>query len=201
MRLILIRHGQTVCNITDIWHGWDDCDLTDLGVAQAEALSRRLAAEPIAAIYCSDLRRAVRTAQIVARPHGIIPVLDPNFRERSAGDFQGLTSNQVHELRPTVWEERAVDYWAWTPPNGETFHQLLKRTMAGLDKMRAAYPDATVGLVAHMGPVRVLISHLLDIPMAHTYEMDFPSAGVTILDMTGQEITVEVLNDGSHAPA
>jgi len=198
VRLILIRHGQTACNITDIWHGWDDCRLTELGVAQAEALAQRLAAEPMVAMYCSDLRRAVETAGIVAGPHGLTPVTDPAFRERKAGDFQGLSTEEVVRQRPSVWDERASDFWNWTPPNGESFTQMLERVMAGVDRIREAHPDDTVALVGHMGTVRVLTSKLLGIPMAKTYEMDFPSTGVTILRLDGDAVTVEVLNDAAH---
>src|SRR2546430_694451 len=105
MRLILIRHGQTPCNLAEIWHGWDNCDLTPLGLEQAGAVGRRLAGERIDAVYCSDSPRAVQTAQAVAAPHGLEPIPDAGLRERGAGEYEGIAVAEIERRRPTVWEE------------------------------------------------------------------------------------------------
>jgi broad specificity phosphatase PhoE len=198
VRLILIRHGQTPCNLRDMWHGWDDCELTEAGRRQADSLAARLVDEPIVAVHSSDSRRAVQTAEAIARTRGLTPIPDPAFRERFAGDFEGLSTERVVALRPTVWDDRAADYWGWSPPGGETFRQVLDRTLAGVDRMRASYPCDTVALVGHMGTSRVLVSHLLDIPLSKTYEMEFRSTGVSILRFEPEGIEVEALNDGAH---
>jgi broad specificity phosphatase PhoE len=198
MRLFLIRHGQTTCNLSEIWHGWDDCELTEAGRAQAEAVAERLAREPIAAVYCSDLRRAIQTAEAVARRHGLTPRTDLAFRERSAGQFEGMREADVVRVRPHVWEERAADFWAWSPPGGETFRELLARTMAGVERIRRSHPDETVVLVGHMGTVRALASHLGGIPMEKTYEMEFPSTGVSTFDFDQESVRMSGLNDAAH---
>lgn len=198
MRLILIRHGETACNVADIWHGWDDCELTAVGIAQAESLAARLAAENIACVHCSDSKRAIQTAQAVAKPHGLTPIPDARFRERFAGEFEGLSVEEVVRMRPRVWEERASDYWGWSPTGGETFRQLLSRTLTGLEALKNSYPEDTIALVGHMGTVRTLMSHLADVPMKKTYEMDFPSTGVSIFRFDDGRVHVEALNDIAH---
>src|SRR5579872_5203496 len=119
MRLILVRHGETACNLEDIWHGWDECDLTERGREQAAAVGARLALEPIAAVYSSDVPRALQTARAIASPHGLEPIPEPGLRERNAGDFEGLRMSEVEARYPTVWEDRAADFWGWGPPGGE----------------------------------------------------------------------------------
>jgi broad specificity phosphatase PhoE len=198
MRLILVRHGQTPCNLIDTWHGWDDCGLTKLGKKQAEAAARRLASEPLAAVHSSDSRRAMETATAIGRPHKLTPVASRAFRERFAGEFEGLSTERVVALRPTVWDERAADYWGWSPPGGETFSQVLDRTLAGVESLRKAHPDRTVALVGHMGTVRVLVAHFLGISLEQTYEMEFPSTGVSIFRFDGDDVQVETLNNGAH---
>lgn len=198
MHLVLIRHGQTQCNREDIWHGWDDCELTEVGRAQAEALASRLESQPIAAVYSSDIRRAMQTAETVARPHSIRPESSPAFRERSAGEFEGLSTAEVVRRRSQIWEERAADYWGWSPPGGETFYQVRERTVRGLERLKKAHAGETIALVGHMGTVRVLICHLAGVPMEDTYSMEFPSTGVSTFRFDGDAVHVETLNDAAH---
>src|SRR5579872_5738221 len=109
MRLILVRHGETVCNVQEIWHGWDACELTARGLAQAAAAGMRLAQEPVAAVYSSDAPRALQTARAIAGPHRLQPIPEPGLRERKAGEFEGVPVSEVEARFPAVWEERAAD--------------------------------------------------------------------------------------------
>lgn len=198
MRLIVVRHGQTACNAENIWHGWDECELTEAGLAQAQSAGERLASEPIAAVYSSPSRRALQTAEAVAKRHGLTPVTDPRLRERNAGEFEGVHMDEVVRRQPNVFEERNADYWNWQPPGGESFRQVLARTLAVVDRIRAEHEGETVGLVTHMGPARVLLSELGHIPMEQTYEMEFPSTGITVFHLNGHESRVETMNDAGH---
>jgi broad specificity phosphatase PhoE len=198
MRLILVRHGETVCNIEDIWHGWDDCELTEKGQAQATAVGGRLADEPVAAVYSSDIRRALQTARAIAGPHGLEPILEPALRERNAGALQGLRTSDVATHFPTIWEDRAADLWGWRPPGGETFREVLERAMGALERLRLDHGDQTVVAVSHMGVVRALISHLTGVPLERTYDTPFPSTGVSIFVSYDGSFRPEILNDASH---
>ncbi len=198
MRLIVVRHGQTACNTDNIWHGWDDCELTETGVAQAQAVGDRLAAEHIDAVYSSDSRRALQTARLIAAMHGLQPVPDAGLRERQAGQFEGLAVDEVVSRHPTVYEERATDYWGWRPPGGESFHEVRERTLAVIRRLQARHEGGTVVIVTHMGPLRVLMSHFAGISLAKTYEVAFPSTGVSIFSLNGDSARVEALNDAAH---
>src|SRR5947209_10114124 len=134
-RLIVVRHGQTECNVREIWHGWDECSLTDEGLVQAEAVGRRLAGEQIGAVYSSPSRRAFQTADAIARQHGLEPVAEPGLRERNAGEFEGVLVPEVVASNPRIWDERAADYWNWHPPGGESFRHVLARTMEVVERI------------------------------------------------------------------
>lgn len=198
MRLILVRHGQTACNVADVWHGWDECELTEEGQAQAEAVAARLAGEAVTAVYSSDSARARQTAQAIGRRHGLEPVTNAAFRERYAGEFEGVPVAEVAARHPSVWEERAANYWTWAPPGGETFRQVLGRSLAGIEELRTRHEGETVVVVSHMSPVRVLISHLAGMPIEQTYELPFPSTGVSIFTLDDTGAHVELLNDAEH---
>jgi alpha-ribazole phosphatase len=199
MRLILVRHGQTTCNVREVWHGWDECELTEVGRRQAEATSARLAGERIDAIYSSDSPRALQTARIIAARHDLEPVPDPGLRERMAGDFEGLGLQEVVARHPTVWEERNADVWGWRPPGGETFREVLERAGAVIGRLQRMYPEGTVIVVTHMGVTRALFTRLAGISLADTYRLIFPSTGVSIFTLQdGKAPVAETLNDAAH---
>ncbi len=200
MRLILVRHGQTICNVRNVWHGWDDCELTAEGRAQARAVADRLAGENVAAIYCSDSLRAVQTARAIAAPHHVSLVLDPGLRERHAGAFEGLSQEDLESRYPTIWQDRDADLWGWGPPDGEAFCEVLERGLAVIGRLQKLYPDDTVIVVTHMSMVRALISELGHMPVERTYAYAFPSTGVTVLQIEGNETRLDVINDASHVP-
>jgi alpha-ribazole phosphatase len=198
MRLIVVRHGQTACNTDNIWHGWDNCGLTETGEAQAKAVSARLASEHIDAIYSSDSRRTLETARLIAAMHGLEPIADPGLRERKAGEFEGVAVDEILARHPTIYQERAADYWVWRPPGGESFLEVKERTLAVIRRLTVQHRGETVVMVTHMGPLRVLVSHFMGMPLAQTYEVAFPSTGVSIFALNGDSARVEVLNDATH---
>jgi broad specificity phosphatase PhoE len=170
-----------------------------VGREQALAVGARLRDEPIVAVYSSDLPRAVQTARAIAVPHGLVPIPEPGLRERNAGVFQGMKADDVVTQHPDSWEERARDKWGWSPPAGETLRQVLERALAVIDRLRERFPDGTVVVTTHMATKRALISHLAGIPIEDTFEMEFPSTGVSIFTFDGDASpTVVMLNDSTH---
>src|SRR5436305_1594912 len=80
-RLLLVRHGETDWNRDGRWQGHAGPGLNDLGRRQAAAVAMRIAAGPVAAVYTSDLPRAIETAEAVTEATGIPAVLDHELRE------------------------------------------------------------------------------------------------------------------------
>ncbi len=95
MRLIVVRHGETLYNVQSRYTGQSDIPLSALGEQQAAALGKRLAAEPLAAIAASDLQRARVTAQAIARYHKLPVQEDVDLREISFGTWEGATYDEI----------------------------------------------------------------------------------------------------------
>src|SRR5690242_580485 len=100
MTIFLVRHGETEWNLARRYQGWSDSPLTPAGIAQAEAMGRRLCQLPEAAeaeIVASPLGRARRTAEIIAECLGrqTPPRLDERLREISIGSWDGLSRREV----------------------------------------------------------------------------------------------------------
>src|SRR3954465_8515375 len=95
-RVLMVRHGQSTWNALGRWQGQADPPLSDLGRDQARAAARALGA--MDAVFAPDLHRATETAHIIATDLGIGPVLiDERLRERDAGEWSGLTRDEIHE--------------------------------------------------------------------------------------------------------
>ena len=138
-QFIIVRHGETEWNIAKIRQGHLDSGLTGKGLAQAKALAQRLAHQRFAALYSSDLGRAIQTAREIANVTGHEIVTDPRLRERHLGIFQGLNAEEILTRYP---EERRLlrtsgpDY---VIPEGESMRQQVARNVAYLDALASKH--------------------------------------------------------------
>src|SRR6185295_16805072 len=89
--LLLVRHGQSEGNAERRFGGHTATPLSPLGLTQAQATANALASESITAIYSSDLRRAIQTAEPLSQLTGLPIISTEAFRERSVGVMEGLT--------------------------------------------------------------------------------------------------------------
>src|SRR3954451_15383153 len=166
MRLLLIRHGESEGNITQVLQGRDET-LTERGRRQARALAAALKAHGgIRTLYASPLARAFETAQIVGAALGLEPQPREGLAEINVGSTAGLTfeawSAQFPEEAKRFHTE-GVDY-AW--PGGESGRQLGERVAAAIDQIIADHnaDDEIVAVVTHGGALGWLQAHLFDEP-------------------------------------
>ena len=133
--IFLVRHGETVDNARQIMQGQTQGILNEEGIRQACAVAERLSSEDIDAVVASDLRRAIQTAEIIAKPHCLPVVTTPLLRERDWGSFTGRF---IPDLRGEVW-----------PDDIESEAELLQRAHDFLQKMTATYEGKRVVAVGH----------------------------------------------------
>ncbi|MGM5488848.1 MAG: histidine phosphatase family protein [Nanobdellota archaeon] len=150
MRLYLVRHGQTHSNLMGILQGQLDTELTELGIQQAKNIAKRLKDHSFTKVFSSDLKRANRTAQEIARHVEII--YDERLRECHYGDFAGQYGKEVD------WESLPGAFVEQTPPNGESLQDLVKRVKHFLDELEG---EGNVLIVSHGGTIRALLHVLL----------------------------------------
>jgi probable phosphoglycerate mutase len=158
--ILVLRHGQSEWNSIRRWQGTADSPLTELGRQQARATAGLLAALRLEfpAIWTSDLRRASETAAIIARTLGLgSPTFDARLREAHAGEWEGLTPEEI-ELRWPGWLEAHH-----RPASFEPYSAVVARASDALTEIAARACDlapASALVVAHSGVVRSLIRHL-----------------------------------------
>jgi broad specificity phosphatase PhoE len=160
-RLILYRHGRTAWNVTGRVQGQLDVDLDDVGVAQTVQAAPGVAGFAPDVIISSDLRRAARTAEVVATLIGVTVTYDERLRERHYGPWQGLDHAQIEAGYPDEYAR-----WGIVEPIGvpeiESVADLAKRMLAVMqDAIAAVGPDGTALLVTHGGAARAGCAALL----------------------------------------
>lgn len=150
-RFILVRHGQTRWNLEQRIQGHGDSPLTQLGLAQADAIGARLARESFDALVASDLGRARQTAERIARHTGHALVLDPRVRERNFGVGEGLTYEEIDRLHPGAFSRTREMDPDYVVPGGETRRQFHERVVVALEALAREHAGRRIAVVAHGG--------------------------------------------------
>src|SRR5215472_11592646 len=158
VRLVLWRHGQTQWNVEGRFQGQSDIPLDPEGERQAERAARLLAALQPAAIFSSDLTRAMATAAPLARLTGLTVISDKDLRERYGGEWEGLTDADIRERYPDA-------HTYWQPPGGETSAAVADRAAAAMDRIAEGLaPEALAVVVSHGAALRLGAARLLGLP-------------------------------------
>jgi 2,3-bisphosphoglycerate-dependent phosphoglycerate mutase len=132
--LVLTRHGQSEWNLKNLFTGWKDVDLTEVGIAEAKAAGRKLKAQGITfdVGYTSDLKRAQRTMTLMLEEMGQpnLPVVkNLALNERDYGDLSGLNKDDARER----WGAEKVHVWRRSydvpPPGGESLRDTAARVL------------------------------------------------------------------------
>jgi len=130
--IFLVRHGETEWNRVRRYQGWHDSPLTAKGLAQADAIGRRLAVLPearTADIVASPIGRTRRTAEIVRDALGRDAGLrfDARLREISIGSWDGLDRAEIVALSPGMFDGDGRYEWYFRTPAGETYRDFAGR--------------------------------------------------------------------------
>lgn len=133
--LFLIRHGETIDNVNRIMQGQTQGELTDKGRDQAAMVMERMRNKHIDAFVSSDLKRAIDTCEIIARPHGMPVRTTPLLRERDWGSFTGRF---IPDLKDEPW-----------PDDIESLDRLKERAREFLRFIAAEYGGKNVVAVGH----------------------------------------------------
>ena len=154
--VLLVRHGQSVWNAEGRWQGQADPPLSPLGEEQARDAADRLGPMGFCRVVASDLRRARRTAEILAAALGLDVGLDPGLREIDVGEWTGLTRAEIEARWPgelADWSEGRSE----APLGGESRVHLADRARSTLTRLAAqAAPGDRLLLVSHGALIRNL---------------------------------------------
>jgi broad specificity phosphatase PhoE len=182
-RVLLIRHGETEWNHIGRWQGFEQIPLNDVGVSQAAALAQHLSQQSIAAIYSSDLLRAVQTATPLCEALGLTPITHPDWREQNLGIFQGLTRDEIEAKYPAEWMSMQAGL-GYVIPNGESRADLQRRAYRAWESIVANGDGPQVAVVTHGGTIKALLRKLSGNAPA-VMKVYIPNTSITPVECNG----------------
>jgi len=182
-KLLVIRHGQSVANLQDIFAGHLDSPLTELGRKQAEITAEYIAANySVDAVYTSDLCRAAAVGQAVSAATGAKLTRTESLREIRAGGWEGVEFDDLRRNWPSfqVWLK---DIGNAACDGGETVAQLQKRIIAAVQQIAEDHPEQTVVLTTHATAIRVLQCYCEGKPLSQARDVPWV-ANTSITEIT-----------------
>jgi broad specificity phosphatase PhoE len=233
IRIILVRHGRTAWNIDrgqdptsglsqgPRFRGIIDLPLAPQGVEQAQATARRLAGLPLEAIYCSPLQRAVRTAQILALPHGLRVQTLPGLGSMDYGAWAGRSDSEVAQEWPAIYRLWRLDPFGVQIPGGESTADLRARAVDAVGQILARHCHAkqqqaldpldphkprdfgkqrNIVLVSHQVVIKTLVCALAGLPGEAYWRLRQDLCNLTRFDYEPDTDTLALsgLNDTCH---
>ena len=153
VRLVFESHGTSLDNEAGLASGWFDVALSATGEEQARTLGARWHDDQLAAVFCSDLSRSFRTAEIAFGDRSLPIIRDARLRECDYGD---LTRQPASEI-----EQRRLLHLADPFPNGESYQQVVDRVSEWLSEALQNLGAATILIIGHRATYYAL-EHLLN---------------------------------------
>ncbi len=206
MRLILVRHGESVGNFENRLQGHTDYDLTPKGLAQATATAERLHGLGVTHLYTSPLLRAAATARTIGERLGCEPVPLPGVREYDFGELAGTTYAELRQRfgtpQPAAGERPPERVY----PGEEGREAFQKRVTEAMWDVVERHPGQTVAIISHGGTIALLCQTCLGLPYRRPMPFAIDNCGLSIVnvrddggdDVARPRTVLTALNDRCH---
>ena len=185
MRLLLIRHAESVGNRELRLQGRTEFPLTTRGQRQAEELAASLAERQVIAVYSSPIRRALDTAEAIAGRLGLAVEVQAALQEYDFGEMSGLTWPEIQERRPQLIDQLlsdSADYPDYPGEEGrEPFRQRVCEALWTISERHAEVDSVVV--VTHAGPIAVFLLDVLQRGYHRPMPITVDNASVTTVEI------------------
>ena len=191
-KLVLVRHGQSEWNAKNLFTGWKDPKLSDLGIQEAIKAGDLLETRNLKfdLMFTSDLFRAQETGRLILEQMNqtdIQVIEDQSLNERNYGDLAGLNKDEAREK----WGEEQVHIWRRSfdvpPPGGESLKNTAERVLPyfELEIMPRVKEGLNILVAAHGNSLRALVMELEKISSEEIVKLEIA---------TGDPLTYEYSN-------
>lgn len=166
----LLRHGDSRQDSVKRYIGQKDTILNDIGRKQALHWQKKLSDTPFCAAFSSDLHRSRETLRIIMEGRAVESTSLPGLREISLGLWDGVPMEEIRRKLPGDYEKRGSDPAFHRPPEGENFAALQERIIPLFENIVRCREGAIL-MVGHAGVNRVLLCHLLGMPLKNLFRI------------------------------
>jgi broad specificity phosphatase PhoE len=195
MTVHLVRHGEIQLEGgLERVYGDLEMPLSERGIAQLEATAKTLSAEPLSAVYASDLERARIGAEAIARPHGLAVRVDSRLREIYRGEWRGLTWEEIDERWPGGPARFLADPGGYRGHEGETVADVDRRAAEAFERIVAERAGESVAVVSHSWVIRALLARALGMPLEGVIRLDAECGAIATIAGDARGWRVKTLN-------
>ena len=194
--IYMVRHGETSANATHTIQGQSDVPLNESGIFQAGLIAARLKFRAFAAIYSSDLSRAMVTAQKIANGREVIA--DPELREWHLGHWQGMNIADVKAEFPEEYAAFHRDDPGAVIAGGESSAEFLSRVSRVMEKLAARHPGGDILCITHGGFVSKALKYVMQYDAAPLPPCMDNTALFAFRTLDGKHWQLQCWNDTAH---
>ncbi|MFP4607555.1 MAG: histidine phosphatase family protein [Thiohalospira sp.] len=190
----LIRHGEPEGG--RMFRGRTDHPLSEKGWGQMRLASAGETGWEV--VVSSPMLRCSEFAEELARARGLDLKYEHRLREMDFGEWDGRTAEDILANGPGDLSA----FWADPPnaqaPGGEALQDFAERVVAGWEDLVRSHAGRHVLVVGHGGAMRVLIAHVMGMPLSNLFRMEVPYACRTRIraDMDGREVSARLVSHG-----
>jgi len=189
----LLRHGDIRKDEIKRYIGQADLSLNETGRAQALSWQSKLTQVSLSSIFCSDLSRSYETACIIAEGRSAQVQALHKLREINLGAWDGQPIADVRRLYPGEYEKRGADLVYYRPLAGECFADIAARVVPLFEEIVRNVPG-NVLIVGHAGVNKVILCHLLGMPLENLLRMNQDYGCLNIIEYGSNSVSVRGLN-------
>lgn len=199
--LYLIRHGATPHNLMQpprLQGGGVNESLSEHGLLQAERAAASLADRPLACVVSSPLKRAVETAECVAkRQEQSVEIID-SLREANVGNWERKTWQEIQREDPVGYEKFRADPALYGYPGGDNLADLLKRSGGAIDRLMREHIGREIAVVAHSVVNRCYLGSLMGLSPAEGYKVPQHNCAINVIRYREGKAKVISINGVTH---
>lgn len=199
MKLYIIRHGQTEWNIQKRLQGWNNSNLTQKGILDAENLAERLKDVDFTHIYSSTQKRAIHTAEILRKDRNIDIIKLDSLKEIGFGKWEGIEMKELLDKYKDEFDIYLNKPHLYKPTlDGESYDDIFKRVRESLEEILKSGGE-NILIVSHGVTIKILTSIIKRIPLEKLYTIDInKGTALNICEVKEDKIEFIVEGDTSH---
>ncbi len=186
----IIRHGETEWNRQGILQGQLNSPLSELGLNQAKALAEFFKYHDWDRIVCSDLGRALQTAEIIKGSSNKEHITDQRLRERNLGVAQGLTTEDFSKKYPEEFDKFKQGNPDFCIKGGESIRERFARCIKCIEEYGEKYFGQKIIVLTHGGILDSVFRHITKMSLSQQRAFSLFNASVNTIEVKGDSWSI-----------
>nr|WP_255666836.1 alpha-ribazole phosphatase [Halanaerobium polyolivorans] len=192
--LLLIRHGETEWNKKLIFQGQSDIELNERGRKNSKKNAEFLKMLSYDHIYCSDLKRAKKTARFIAREMGKEIIEAKEIRELNFGEWEGLGFKEIENKYPEEFKAWKEDPLKNHPPGGEEVSKFNHRVNKFFNNIIKKHKGEKIIVVTHGGVIKTYLTEIIEVPPNRFWQFQIENNSLTEIKFFADSAILSKLN-------